>query len=114
MSTGNNVVEEQPLLSSSKPPSYHDSRPDTSSRTQDEEIVIVVDEDSNSLKDLWIRKQITIYSVLTVPLLGLSILVILINFFVDVDDVKVCYIIDCDVFLYVQPMFFIVRHRESI
>src|SRR5258708_20776264 len=101
MSAGNNLLEEQPLLSNSKPSGYQDP-PGSSSRTQDEETAILIDEDetSDSPKEQWTRKQIAIYSVLT--LLGLFILAIFVKGFIDADDVEVCYVVDCDVFLHLQ------------
>ncbi|KAG1880896.1 mitochondrial carrier domain-containing protein [Suillus subluteus] len=81
MSAGINVPEEQPLLSNSKPPSYHDN---PTSRTQDEEALI--DETSDSPKEPWSTRQITVYSILT--LLGLFILAIFIKGFIDADDTK--------------------------
>jgi hypothetical protein len=88
MSAGNNVLEEQPLLSNSKPSSYHS--PESSSRIQDEETVILIDEDETNdpQKEPWTRRQIVVYSTLT--LLGLFILAIFIKGFIDADDVEVC------------------------
>ncbi|OAX38228.1 mitochondrial carrier [Rhizopogon vinicolor AM-OR11-026] len=87
MSAGNNALEEQPLLSNSKPSSYQDP-PGSSSRTQDEEAAVLIEEDetSDSPKEQWTRKQIAIYSVLT--LLGLFILAIFVKGFIDADDVE--------------------------
>ncbi|KAG1856983.1 mitochondrial carrier [Suillus subalutaceus] len=82
MSAGINVPEEQPLLSNSKPPSYHDN---PTSRTQDEE-ALIVDETSDSPKEPWSTRQITVYSILT--LLGLFILAIFIKGFIEADDTK--------------------------
>ncbi|OJA19477.1 hypothetical protein AZE42_04921 [Rhizopogon vesiculosus] len=87
MSAGNNVLEEQPLLSNSKPSSYQ-GPPGSSSRPQDEETAVLIEEDetSDSPKEQWTRKQIAIYSVLT--LLGLFILAIFVKGFIDADDVE--------------------------
>jgi hypothetical protein len=87
MSAGINVPEEQPLLSNTKPPSYHDDSPETFSRTQDEESLNLTDETSDSPKQPWTRRQIAVYSVLT--LLGLFILATFIKGFIDADDVNV-------------------------
>lgn len=87
MSAGINVPEEQPLLSNTKPPSYHDDSPESLSRTQDEEALNLTDETSDSPKEPWTRRQITVYAVLT--LLGLFILATFIKGFIDADDVNV-------------------------
>lgn len=99
MSAGNNVLEEQPLLSNSKPSSYHPS--ESSSRIQDEETATLMDEDeTNDLpKEPWTRRQIAVYSTLT--LLGLFILAIFIKGFIDADDVEVCVI--CRGLRYLPP-----------
>lgn len=88
MSAGINVPEEQPLLSNTKPPSYHDDSPESLGLTQDEEALNLTDSDetSDSPKEPWTRRQLTVYGVLT--LLGLFILAIFIKGFIDADDVN--------------------------
>jgi hypothetical protein len=103
MSVGNNILEAQPLLSNSTPSSYQGSPPGSSSRIRDEETVILVDEDaetSDSPGEPWTRKQIIVYSILT--LLGLFILAIFIKGFIESDDVEVCYVVDRGMFLHAQ------------
>lgn len=87
MSAGINVTEEQPLLSNSKQSSYHDNPSESSSRTQDEEALPLTDATSDSLKEPWTGKRITVYGVLT--LLGVFILATFIKVFIDADDVNV-------------------------